>query len=211
VSDSWQPEGYSTPQQHTYDSRISYLWIFLIGILSAIPAYPKFIRGAERYAELVAVTTGLHQYPTTFAAVVSITGPLLCFLVFYALVIPIHEHIHYQVYDLFDAEPEHDRYKILLLNNPAVVPTAKGIPRRGLVLAAVAPFVVIGVVSGGVMLAVDGVVAMVAAFVFVGNSGASGHDLYIAYNFSKTPRGTVFAYFRSESAEGVSTEYAVPE
>lgn len=91
---------------------------------------------------------------------------------FYALVIPIHEHIHYQVYDLFDAEPEHDRYKILLLNNPAVVPTAKRIPRQGLVLAAVAPFVVIGVVSGGVMLAVDGVVAMVAAFVFVCSVGS---------------------------------------
>lgn len=126
MSNSWQPDGYSTPQQHTYDSRISYLWIFLIGILFAIPAYPIFIRGAERYAELVAVTTGLHQYPTIFAVVISITGPLLCFLVSYAVVIPIHEHIHYQVYNLFDAEPEHDRYKILLLNNPAVVPTAKG-------------------------------------------------------------------------------------
>ena len=211
MSDSWQPDGYSNPQEHTYDRRISYLWIFLTGIIFAIPAYPIFIRGAELYAELVALTTGLHQYPTTFAAAISITGPLLCFLVFYLLVIPIHEHIHYHVYDLFDAEPEHGRYKILLLNNPAVVPTATEIPRRGLVLAAVAPFVVIGFVSGGVMLATDGAVAMVAAFVFVGNSGASGPDLYLTYKFSKTPRGTLFAYFRGESSEGVRTEYAVPE
>ena len=61
------------------------------------------------------------------------------------------------------------------------------------------------------MLATDSIASMVAAFVFVGNSGSSGHDLYIAYRFSKTPRRTVFAYFRSESSEGVSTEYAVPE
>jgi len=125
-----------------------------------------------------------------------------------ALLVIVHECVHYLASLAIGGNPQFIWNNAVLLKNPAVVNYAAGITRWENIVSLGAPLVILNTTTGAVMLSTGGILAGTAAIMFAVNSIASAGDLGNIIRVAKMPAGTKYANFERDGE--VRTEYAVP-
>jgi hypothetical protein len=185
------------------------LGVILTGLFGISTVQPIAV-GAEAYVSLwldFAAEIGLSVLPALVAGV-AIVGIGFAIL-FYGIVTPIHEAIHYGVASYLNLKPDFGFDEMWRVKNPRVVALSTNIPVWNNMLMLIAPFVAIGLLSIGVLLVADGLVAGVAGVVLWVNSAASAQDLYHYLRLLRMDPKTKFANFERDGE--IKTEYVVPE
>lgn len=212
----WPPEGYGESQEWQKNERVIAIIAGVTGIAFFAVVHPwlrvfaDLITGST---QLLTAMLGLSQ--SLIAWLVTATILLAVFIaimigLFLEVTTPIHERIHYEINRYYGLNPECTTQEVFFVESPGVVPVTTEITLRENTVSALGPFLVIGTVSGGLMLVTDGVVGAVFAFILLANSASSAGDLYNVWRFVWMPAGTLFANFR-EGDDEYRTEYAFPE
>lgn len=212
----WPPEGYGEPREWQKNETVIAVIAGVTGIVFFAVVHPwlrVFAAIITDGTQLVTAMLGLSQ--SLIASLVTVTVLLAVFIaimiaLFLEVTTPIHERIHYEINRYYGLNPEYTTQEVLSVDSPGVIPVTTGITLRENNVSALGPFLVIGVVSGGLMLVTDGVVGGVFAFILLANSASSAGDLYNVWRFVRMPAGTLFANFR-EGDDEYRTEYAYPE
>ncbi len=183
--------------------------LVLIGIFG-VTTYQPIATGTETYVLLwvdFAASIGLSALPAVFGGVAIFAGGL--FVLFRRVVTPIHERIHYEVARQLDLNPDYGYEEMWFHKNPRVIALSTGISVGENMAMLIAPFVGIGLLSVGVLLVSNGLVAGVAAIVLWVNSASSAQDLYHYLRLLRMDPETKFANFERDGE--IRTEYVVPE
>ncbi|TKX53663.1 DUF3267 domain-containing protein [Halorubrum sp. SS7] len=206
----WPPDGHTEPKEYNRSERAVFvLGVILTGLFGISTVQPIAV-GADAYVSLwldFAAEIGLSVLPA-LAAGVAIAGIGFTIL-FYGIVTPIHEAIHYVVASYLNLNPDFGFDEMWRVKNPRVVALSTNIPVWKNMLMLIAPFVAIGLLSIGALLVADGVVAGVAGVVLWVNSAASAQDLYHYLRLLRMDPKTKFANFERDGE--IKTEYVVPE
>lgn len=206
----WPPEGHTEPKEYERNERSVFAIMLALTGIFGVTTYQPIATGAETYVVLwvdFAARIGLSALPAIFAGVAIFTGGVLA--LFRGIVTPIHERIHYEVARRLDLNPNYGHEEMWFHKNPRVVALSTGISVRENMAMLIAPFLVIGVLSGGVLLVSNGLVAGVAGIVLWINSAASAQDVYHYLRLVRMDPETKFANFEIDGE--IRTEYAVPE
>lgn len=126
------------------------------------------------------------------------------------VLIPVHERIHFEVDRYFGINPQYLWTEFLFFSNPSVIPADTHISRYENIASAIAPALIIGIISIIVLIIANGPIETFAAFVLWVNTAASAGDFYNILRISLMPRGTLFSNFKTQEGE-YRVEYAVPQ
>jgi hypothetical protein len=215
MTDEWPPDGFSDPHKWEISESAIIMIAAVVGGSLLFLIRDDFSGFADFTSVIlfeVAEMLGFRNSPIlllsggVFLVVVFLTLLLISFRM---MVIPIHERIHYEIYDYFNLNPEYHYTELLFYKNPSVVPLSTCINLYQNTISALGPFVSIGTVSTVILYLSDGVVGSVFAFILVLNSASSAGDLYNVIRFAMMPKGTLFANFKD--GDEVHTEYVFPE
>lgn len=210
MPEKWPPAGHTEPQEYNRSERAVLVLGLLLTGLFGISAFQPIAVGAEAYVGMwlaFAASMGVSILPALVAgAAVVCVGLAFLFLV---VVTPIHELIHYGVAKFLNLNPDFGFDEMWPIKNPRVVALSTGIPVWKNMLMLIAPFVTIGLLSTGVLLVTNGLVAGVAGVVLWVNSAASAQDLYHYLRLLRMDPKTKFANFERDGE--IKTEYVVPE
>lgn len=211
MAEEWPPKGYSPPREYISSDG----WVLGIALVLLLPVL-AFIRpdvsvGASLFAEwtiLAGEEIGLVRYPLLFVFVAFIAG--ICWIFASgAIIITLHECIHYALGAVLDVNPRFEFHTQLLMPNPSVVAYSQGISRGENIVMLSGPLVGLSLVCISVMWMTTGLVAATAAIMFAINVLPSCGDLYHIGRIVLMPRGTLFANFDED--EGLRTEVVTPE
>lgn len=210
MSEHWPPNDHTEPKEYNRSERaILVLGLILAGLFGLITVQP-ITGGAEAYTTLwldFAAEIGVSVLPAlTLSVAMIIVGFVI---LFYGIVTPIHELIHYGVASYLNLNPDFGFEEMWRVKNPRVVALATSIPVWKNMLMLIAPFVVIGLISAGILLVADGIVAGVAGIILWVNSAASAQDVYHYIRLLQMNPDTKFANFERDG--NIRTEYVVPE
>lgn len=211
MSEHWPPDGYSNPKLYEVNDR----YTILIG-LALTPLVLAFTASALKgivppllsFIQALGQTTEIVNSPILYlaTALFVVTAWLVISGVF---IVAIHEAIHYVVDLLNGYEPEFIWKERLGFNGPAIMPYGMGLTRGENIAGLLAPFFLLSVFAGSIMLISDGIVAGTAALMFAINSVASCSDIYNSIKVARMPRGTKYANL--DNGEGIKSEYALPK
>lgn len=212
MAQNWPPRGSIDPKAYEKNESVILLMMAIATVLFGVLCEPLLTEGSESFVQAwleVATTVGLTKYPLFFAmSAVGVAIIGVC-LVWLKLIIPVHERIHYEVGEYYDLNPEYGYDESRFFSNPCVTAMSTGITIRENIVMLAAPFLLIGMSSVAVMFLSHGIVAGLAAFVFVSNSAGSAQDLYHVGRLLRMPAQTKFANF--EEGDEIRTEYVYPK
>lgn len=207
MSEYWPPDGYTKPKEYNRSERTVLILGLILSGLFGISTIQPITVGAEAYVTLwlnFATGIGLSIFPAL------VTGVAIGFLVlFYGIVTPIHESIHYGVASYLNLNPDFGFDEMWRVKNPRVVALSTNIPVWKNMLMLIAPFVSIGLLSAGILVVADGLIAGVAGVVLWVNSAASAQDLYHYLRLFRMDPKAKFANFERDGE--IRTEYVVPK
>lgn len=172
MTGNWPPEGFSQAREY----KSSDGWMLAIGLVLILPVFEitraKVDIGAALFVEWsgqVGDTVGLSNYPLLFLFAALFT--VLCWiLVSGAIIITLHEGVHYALGSILDVSPRFEFHTQLFLPNPSVVAYQAGISRSENIAMLSGPFVVLSLVCASVMWMTSGFVAATAAIMFAINA-----------------------------------------
>lgn len=215
----WPPESHSNLKEWEEDE----LGLVIVGIilLIVVGVIVYFLRSEMiqffriMYGNIVGFiqTIGIPPESPIHFPLFVFTGCVLLYglyIMFRDVIIPIHERIHYWIADFYGLNPEHTTKESLFMENPGVICVTTNIPVWQSTLVSAGPFVVIGIASALIILLIDGVIAGLAAFILVFNTGISHVDIHKIIRIALLPKGTRFANFK-EGENEYRSEYAIPE
>jgi len=211
MSENWPPEGHSEPEPY----EVSNWWVIGIGLALLVPVYelahPAIGVGTSNFTAWAfdfGASIGMADYALAYVLVVfvSLIGWVL---VAGAIIIAIHESVHYAINAILGLNPRFEWHSQLYLKNPSVVAYDDGIRRWENIASLLGPFVILTILCAAVMWATSGFLAATAAIMFSVNAVPSCSDIYNAGRIARMPRGTLFANFDEE--EGLLSEYATPK
>jgi len=130
-------------------------------------------------------------------------------LLFRKVIVPVHEALHYGVGLFLNLNPDFGYEEGRFFKNPRVVAISTDIPVWKNLLMLITPFVVIGLLSWGMILISSGLLAGIAAVVLWVNSAASAQDIYHYFRLLRMDPQARFANF--ERGDEIRTEYVLPE
>jgi hypothetical protein len=125
-----------------------------------------------------------------------------------AVIISIHEGIHYAVGLALKLQPRFQVHHQVFLPNPSVVAYHRGITRGENIAMLSSPFLCLSVGCLVVMWGTGGFLSATAGLMFALNAVPSCADLYHIGRIVVMPNGTLFANFDEE--DGLRTEVATP-
>lgn len=211
MSEHWPPDGYSNPKRYEVDDR--YTILIAVALIPSVlvitaPALKGVVPPLLSIIQVLGQTTGVVNYPILYLATaffvvagwVAISG---------VFIVAIHEATHYVVALLNGSEPEFIWTERLGLKSPAIMPYGTGLTRGENIAGLLAPFVLLNVFAGSIMLVSDGIVAGTAGAMFAINSVPSCSDIYNSIKVARMPERTKYANF--DNGEKIKSEYAVPK
>ncbi|MDS0292627.1 DUF3267 domain-containing protein [Halogeometricum luteum] len=210
MPEHWPPNGHTEPKEYNRSERaVLVLGLILTGLFG-FTTFQPIAAGSEAYVNLwfdFAAGIGLSILPALVAGVAIVFVGLAVLL--YGIVTPVHEGIHYGVASYLNLNPDFGFDEMWRVKNPRVVALSTGIPVWKNMLMLITPFVAIGLVSAGVLLVANGLVAGVAGVVLWVNSAASAQDVYHYLRLLRMDPKAKFANFERDGE--IRTEYVVPE
>lgn len=211
MAGDWTPDGYMDPKEYDTNKKHVYIIaVLLVGFFGIGVRHP-FLIGLSNYYTILgnfAESAGVSD-PVVVKIGTSVTFIIGVLVLFFVLVTPLHEAIHYGVGRLFKLNPEFGYEEAVFFKNPRVVALSTDIPDWMNILMIITPFVVISVLSWGLIQISTGLLAGVAAVILWLNSVSSAQDLYHCSRIFQMEPGTKFANFETDGE--VYTEYAMPE
>lgn len=210
MPEKWPPNGYTEPQEYSRSDRVILALGAVLAVLFGISTIQPITAGTEVYIkEWLAVALSIGFSPVTAAILGAGLAGVGFVVLFYGVVTPIHESIHYVVALLLNLNPDFGYQGTGFLKNPRVVALSTGIPVWKNMLMLIAPFLIIGLVSVSIVFVSNGLIAGVAGVVLWVNSAASSQDLYHCVRLLRMDPETKFANFEQDGE--IRTEYAVPK
>lgn len=210
MTEKWPPDGYSSPKEYESSDR----WTLVIGLALIFPVFeitrPE-LDSASLFAEwsrALVGTVGLSNYPL-LVLTMALLGALLWIMISGAVIIILHEGVHYALGSLLEANPRFEFHTQLYLPNPSVVAYDKCITRGENIAMLSGPFVALSLVLASAMWLGSGFVSATAAIMFAINAVPSCGDLYHIGRIAMMQQGTLFANF--EEYEGLRTEVVTPK
>lgn len=211
MTERWPPAGASEPVEYVVNKRRVYGIALIVVLLFGAATLLPLLEGLTSYAskwEAISNTVGLAENSLIHDIIGSVVAIIGC-LAILAIVLPIHEGLHYAVGFLLGLNPDFGFDDGVIISNPRVVALSTRIKVWENLLMLIAPFTIIGLISWAVMQVTTGLVGGVAAFVLLANSGASSQDLYHCLRLFRMDPETEFANFEEE--EEIRTEYVLPK
>jgi len=211
MSENWPPDGYSTPREYQKNERHIFAVAFvLVGLFGVAVLYPV-VNGVAVYNALwTSIADGIgisnQSIVMTGSAITALVGLTLLFR---KVIVPVHEALHYGVGLFLNLNPDFGYEEGRFFKNPRVVAISTDIPVWKNLLMLITPFVVIGLLSWGMILISSGLLAGIAAVVLWVNSAASAQDIYHYFRLLRMDPQARFANF--ERGDEIRTEYVLPE
>lgn len=209
MENNWPPDSHSDPKEYERSE-----WAIAgIGVIITVAfGIGSFLQINQGASEFVSVWGEFSQWiglgpVLSILGAVSVVSISLAF-VWLRIITPIHEYIHYRVGEHLGLDPEYGTDKALFMENPCVWAKKKGVTTRENILMLIAPFYVIGIPAFLVMYFSSGLVAGIAAFIFLSNSAGAAQDLYHTFRIMFMPEDALFANI--EEGDEMRTEYVLP-
>lgn len=211
MASNWPPSGYSEPKEYQRNEMHILLILVLITVGVFSVAGGKVREGASVFVDWwlnFLISTGPMSSPVLSAGLGVLVLVVTLLAIWKAVVVPIHEGIHYSLGLLLDMNPQFRYDDGFIGQNPAVVALSVNIPIWKNFVMLGGPFLFIGTISAGIALLTDGILAGVAAVIFMSNSGGSAQDIYHEVRLLRIDSEARFANFEKDGE--IRTEYAVP-
>lgn len=210
--DSWPPHGYTKPKEYNRNETHVLLVMLVVTAGVVVVAGEKAAEGGSVYVDWwfnFAAQTAVSSSPILSVGLAMLVAAVGFVAIHKVIIVPVHEAIHYLLGWLLDMSPKFRYDDGFIGQNPAVVALSTDIPVWKNLVMLTGPFVLIGIASVTVAFLTEGLLAGVAAVIFMTNSVGSAQDLYHHVRLVQMNPKTRFANFE-ENGE-IRTEYAVPQ
>lgn len=207
----WPPDGYSPPSEYTRSEIVP----AIIAIILFLVIY------GVTFEYIYKLYSTLLDISIQFIGGLGIGGKGLiiglgissCFLILMgiaALIVPVHESIHYVIGCVLGYSPKLILSEFMGVKNPAVIVPGKGLRPMKQLPITTGPFIIIGLISLIGVAFTNGASRGVFSWILLMNSVISSADIMTAIDLIRFPSGTLLANIQAEDGS-FYTEVAHPK